>query len=679
MIPNKIVTYSFLAYINNTGIGIRDFSDIFIPLVKRVLSKMNEEGHNKGKDLGEIKIKIDTMYYLDVPYPFLRKLLDRIAKEINEDGETKFMLYKDGSFIIKNFVFADYEETIRSQENEVSDVEELYHQYLQLNNIDVEQQPSIFDFIDRNRASLSRYFIERPVDQSEADFSIQAKFINSIKQNRNIYNTLQRIYIGSIISAYLEFETEGKSIKENVEFVLDTNFIVSLLDLTTTESTHTCTKIIEICKKFGYRISVLDYTIEETRGLLSRTAEQFDISFLSGRVNPESIYNACERRGLSKTDLERIVFNLENIISEDLGLYIVPETKKFRNEAKFSSEFEKFKKIRVNDWSALHDATAVKYVQYKRGKRVTDFFRSKCWFVTNPHHEYKFLTRDGFVPEIISAEDLVNILWLTNPNVKANMNENDLSEIGISRLISSTLNASMPNARVIKEFEQNIQKYAKDNISDKEIIRVSNRIANKTNINLEELNKIASINPSEFVRRLQIEAKLEEKEQAQFQEKLKKVIFRIKEQTEERSNIRAQGIKEEFKQKDIDLKQKLLSDKKAAFKIITKTKNICEKRAIMRANIYLGLIILLPLCVVFFLEINIGWNITASFILTLIFYFASYLYFVINRKEWSLKEIWNDLKDREMEKQYKMYGMDIEKHNILQSEIEQLEDELNNL
>ena len=67
MNQNKIITYSLLAYIrNNTNEqSIKSSLDIFIPLIKRVLSKLNNEGIYKGKNISEIKGKADEEYGLD--------------------------------------------------------------------------------------------------------------------------------------------------------------------------------------------------------------------------------------------------------------------------------------------------------------------------------------------------------------------------------------------------------------------------------------------------------------------------------------------------------------------------------------------------------------------------------------------------------------------------------------
>ena len=695
METNRVVTYSLLAHINNSQLGIKDFSDIFIPLVKRVLSLMNSENYNRGKDIGEIKTKVDHVYHLDIPYPFLKKILQKIAKEVNQEGEIKFQIYADGGFIIKSFVFADYESEVHKQEKDVQYIDDLYSQFLQINNTSKGKEPSIFDFIDKSRGSLIKHFAERNQPDTEVEFSLQAKFIVTFKDNTTVYGILRRIYLGSIISSYLEFKTEGKSLHDQIEFVLDTNFMIGLLDLTTVEATHTCRKIVDICKSLGYRVSVLDFTIDETKELIHRTAENYATTFLAKRINPESLYNACDRRELTQTDLQRIASNLERIIPEEFGIYIVPETTKFRNEAKYSHEYENFKKFRVNEWSALHDATAVKYIQYKRAKKVRDFYDAKCWFVTNPHHETKFFGESGFLSEIITADELVNILWLTNPNLKANIPVDEFSEIGLSRLISSTLSASLPSARIIKELDQNIQKYAKDNLTDDEIIRVAKRIAKSTNENLQQINSLASKDALAFVERLHQVAKSEQLEQLEFEEKLKTLMFKIKSHIEERAAEREKGIVEEFKTKEAALnsrlrdemqsalanqkkqqKMEVLTNFESAFKLLEKSKHSYEKRAEHVATIQLGLLVIPPLAILTFLYFRYNWDASNSVLVAVIVIVIEYLYFAITKKEWSLKAIWDDLREKLLRKYHKQFSFDLTEYKAVQEKIDLLRNEL---
>ncbi|MEJ7682162.1 MAG: hypothetical protein WKG06_30785 [Segetibacter sp.] len=195
----------------------------------------------------------------------------------------------------------------------------------------------------------------KQLEESE-DFTIEAQFVNFFKQILPIYETIRKIYLGSIISGFIEYKTEN--IKTDIELLLDTNFILGVLDLNTQESTHTCRKILEISKMYGYRLSVLRDTLIETTVLLKAKSENFNLTFLQKKLYPEDIYNACDRRNLNSTDLERIADNLE----KDLAAYnvsIVYETSKYRNQAKLSNEFEVFSTYRHSEAAALHDATAI--------------------------------------------------------------------------------------------------------------------------------------------------------------------------------------------------------------------------------------------------------------------------------------------------------------------------------
>ena len=55
MDKNRLITYSLLAHINNSGILVKGLMDIFVPLTKRALSKMNKEGIFSGKNISEIQ------------------------------------------------------------------------------------------------------------------------------------------------------------------------------------------------------------------------------------------------------------------------------------------------------------------------------------------------------------------------------------------------------------------------------------------------------------------------------------------------------------------------------------------------------------------------------------------------------------------------------------------------
>lgn len=556
MNKNKIITYSLLAHINNNGNLVTDLFEVFKPLVKRALMKMNATGVIKGKNISEIKIVVDDLYKLDIPLPVLRIILKRISDEIQATGVGKFILYRDGAFEISNYVFIEFEELMIEKENEIKKLEELFEEFCTINKVEKKSNQGIFEFIESNKLTISRYLIHSK-GKENTDFTIEALFVQYFKKFNEVYDLIKNIYLGSIISSYLEYQT--KEIEINIELLFDTNFIVSLLDLKTSESTHTCRKLIDIVKAQGYKLFVLDITLEETRVLLERKSENFDNSFLLKKVDEEDIYNACDRRGLSKTDLERISDNMETTL-ESFGVIKVPNSTKYQNIAKNSDEYHRLKLVRHNDFAALHDATVLFYVREKRGKKIKDFEKVNCWLVNNSsawHSSDNFFQKkeNGFQPEVIRAEDFINILWLSNPNTKKEVGENELVDIGITRLISCTLNETLPKSTIIRELDDNIKKYAVEKISDKDILRVGTRIAKRSLKNIDELNKIAQKNQEEFIKRLQREADIEREEDEQrtkaFQDLIKRMVLKEKEMDEAKENYRNKLLDSRKKQHEV--------------------------------------------------------------------------------------------------------------------------------
>lgn len=516
MTENKAITYSLLAHIRNSGTLMKGPIDPFIPLIKRSLYKLNAKGILSGKSIKEIHDIATDLYTIDFPLPVLKTILQQIAKEVNTDGQQNFMLYQDGAFAMKNFFFEDFEEKILASRREVDTLEGFYVDFLKLHNVEDKDKTTIFDFIEKNKISISKYLANHQHTNGK-DYTIEAKFVQYFRNIPDVFDIIRNIYLGSIISSYLEYKTESTGV--HVELVFDTNFLISLVDLNTPESTHTCNKLIEVCRNLGYKFTVLHDTIDETKSLIVKKAEYFSKSLLSKRVNPEDIYNACERRQLNKNDLERIADNLEETLSK-IGITILPNTDKYKNKAKFSPEYEAYKKYRSSHYAALHDATAIYYVRDKRNdKRVKEFEKVSCWFVNNSithdiedeKNTYNF--NNDFQPDIIRADELLNIIWLANPNLSSSINTKELVDISLSSIVALTLNSTLPKASIIKELDENIQKYRGDIITDKDILLISSRISHRQLKDISELNALAETDDSEFTKRIKAEAKKQEEEE----------------------------------------------------------------------------------------------------------------------------------------------------------------------
>lgn len=581
MNKERAITYSLLTHIRNTGTLVRGPIDIFIPLIKRVLAKMNLAGVFKGESLLEIKEVADKLYSIDFPIPVLKKILSEICKEINTEEITYFYLYQDGSFSLNKYTFTEYENTIDFQKNEIEKIEKLFKEFCESSDFEVKQSSSIFKFIEKNKFNLSQY-LSYNAPKNGVEYTAEAQFVDFFKKIPEIYNRIKDIYLGSIIAGYIEYNSDDAKI--DIELLLDTNFIVGLIDLNTAESTHTCNTLIKIAKQQNYKIRVLKDTIEETTHLLEAKSLHYDKSFLQKKVNQEDIYNACDRRNLNKSDLERITDNLEASISS-YGISVLYDTSKLKNEAKFTEEYKSLLKVRNSKVAALHDAIAILYIKKQRKQNIKDFDKVNSWFVNNSISidGFNIHTFNGYQPESIKADDLLNILWLSNPQINKAIESDDLAEIGLTSSISLTLNSNLPRNKILRELDDNIHKYAKEVISDTDILRVATRITNKQLQDIEGLNSLADKDKIAFVKRLEEEADKQKRLEEIRIEKFKKVFKEISIQNEELLKI-----KEEFTTKNNNFKQIKSEEELLSAKIANLQNELLQEknknREILRTN-----------------------------------------------------------------------------------------------
>ncbi len=572
----RALAYSFLAHVRNSGTLVQGPLEIFVPLVKKGLHFMNvSKEQYKGESIDEIRGIVYEKYNIDIPIPVLRTVLRYIANEVNQK-EHVFDLYNDDSFWIKDYVFEDYDIYLNRKEKEIESLQNLFTAFCKANGLPT-QNTNVIKFIEKNKASLS-YYITHKEESNGENYTIEAKFVEHFRAIPDIYEQIKDIYLGTIICSLLDYTPTN--LKVDVDLLLDTNFVVSLLDLNTPESTHTCRKLIEVSKSLGFSLHVLADTVDEIKGLLTFKAENFDKSIIQKYVNKEDIYNACSRLKFSKADLERVRDNVDNSLS-NYGVFIIPHTEKLRNIAKYGSDYAQLKNYRSNHKAALHDAMCLAYVREKRkGKTYKNFEDVNCWFVNNAiSHDFEnegiervLSTNDiTFLPEIIKVDDLLNILWLSNPSMGV-LNDTDMVDIGLTSLVAFTLNKSLPKARIIKELDDNIQKYRDENISERDVFLLSTRIANGQIRNLEKLNELATSDTTAFNKAVKEEANKQSQIELERGKKLDEVIRKFEESIEglkehkiridEKNEKLRTEYERQLSQRDEEMKERLASKTK---------------------------------------------------------------------------------------------------------------------
>lgn len=537
MEENKVIAYSFLAHLNNDMKG-NGFNDIFIPLVKRTLSIMSNNQKNMGQ-ITDIKEEFNNLYKLDIPYPMLKELLKTISIEIKKNNEGSMELYKDFSYVIKEYTFDNYEETILYKKSKIEKLQEKFKCYIQENAVisQYEGELDLFKFIDRNRTKLSKVLSENNlnIDSISDNADIEMNFIKYLKKNDiELYEVLKDIYIGSIISAYIELDAL-KAKSEAMNFIVDTNFIISLMGLHGEENMDTCNKIVDICNRIGYKIKIADITIEETEHILNKIIDGYEKGIIE-RFRYNSTSNVCERNNITKTDIQYKVRNLMKFLTEK-KISIIYLKQKYKNELtiKNGEIYKQLDKIDYTDKkSILHDAIIIDYVSNKRNNGAKKFADLKIWFLTESKKFNEIKTKFKY-SEAINTNELVNLLWLIKPVISTD----DIFKLGLSNLFAEVIEANQPSKRIIREIDSNINKY-KENISDDDIIALGSLVSDIS------LNKIKNINSQyEEVNKL-----LKNGDYYEFSEKIKEM----------------KGKQEELKQIEIDkINKKHNEEKKNEF------------------------------------------------------------------------------------------------------------------
>lgn len=574
-IQKRAVAYSFLAHISTTGTLAKGPLDVFVPIVKNALSELYPDGSAKGSNLSEIEAAIDERFGLDIPTPILRNIMLLIAKELNaESGREDVRIFDDNAFIIEKFVFEGYKEQISKSKTEVSNVVRTFKEFCKIHkNDNSSDEVGLIRFIEQNRADISYYLSHEQKDRAPQNVSA-ATFVDFFKKTPEIYDILKNLYLGSMLTSYLNYEPTG--VKMDVEILLDTNFIVSLLDLNTPESTKCCNTFIEACKKLGYKFTVLHDTIEEFQGLLTYKAQNLDSAIIAKNINKEDIYNACDRRNLNSVDLDRISDNIEDTLNGQYGIHIIPNTDKWKGKAKFSREYGIYKKYRSTEKSALHDAIAIQYVREKRGnKKIYDFDKVNCWFVNNAitheneHDEDVECLQNNKTeqPEIIKVDNLLNIIWLSNPSF--GVNNTEIVDMGLASMVSYALSSTLPKTRIIKELDDNIQKYRLDcNITDKDVLRLSTRIVNRQIEDIQSLNELAKKDKVEFAAKVKEEAAKQEQIDNATAQKLQQLINAMSNGIEELQQHREKQEKKHTTRMDeLNEKEKVLAERQKELEI----------------------------------------------------------------------------------------------------------------
>lgn len=502
MNDNVLTSYSFLAALSENETDI--YKTVYLPLFKRAISsyaakKSSKESNSiQGTDI-DIQSIILEEYGIEVPILIVRKLIKAVGTSLSKKERNifKFDTFEDGkAFQFTNYNYFSTEEIYDRERRNAQALQQAFEDYLKSENLSEKNIPSFSQFIDKNKCNLSSFFSGKNclIHDVEGSFMAHVNFLQHIEGGYHyLYQTAERIYLGSVIASILETGVDLESkIDDNIIYYLDTQIVLEALDLQKAEDTLPTQELLKLIRATGGKIRLLDITINEIHKIIELAINNYSKSHPTTTVN-----EACVRIGKNKTWLISINGKLESFIKAELQVDIdgILETK--MNLYSRSEDVNLLKQTRIHKSTAIHDVAAYLHVRDRREGNIRLFQKAKYWFVTANKKLADFnISRktNGFVNETIMPEELTSLLFLKNPQKLAKK----VSQIGLNELIAQTLSEEYASKELINEIDIAIKESADLSAEDYNILfsSIALQSTNKIQKLLEEISDKRKFNES---------------------------------------------------------------------------------------------------------------------------------------------------------------------------------------
>ena len=303
----------------------------------------------------------------------------------------------------------------------------------------------------------NRIFENKPSDIYAQGYHVSKYVYSKLKKKDEYYNTICDLYLGGVIASYLQFQIKERIV--DTELLIDTNFYISLINLNTEEAYESCKQLFDLTIAMGYRYSILETTIEQIKILLSKRVDKINEKGLLASLNVADVLSACDRRNLTKTDLERYKDNLlDDLATKGINIIYNSQIRNLIDKTEKSRDLRTLTKLRGNRDSAFNDLLAQEYVAFRRkDKAIAEFNDVNCWFLNN---SFSVNWKEKNVPVwkriSITASDLLVLLWLANPSNMVGKNKDMLALTSLSANVVNYRSKRYPSGKVVGKLQDKI-------------------------------------------------------------------------------------------------------------------------------------------------------------------------------------------------------------------------------
>lgn len=578
----RLRAYSYAAVLFDES---KDIISSFLPLIEYVIvnSEKNVITWNNLVSL------IDKIYHTKIPSATLHNLLyllkekgvisfNKLSKEVNIIDKSKISAKQDN---IDNYLqelldqFCSFLQQ-KGQNINCDSARDIICSFV-FNNADI-----LSNLIKSEREITSKDFFHKMSDENLFEL---IEFILTIKEeNSNPYKALLLLYAGATQACLLNLTTEEIKEAEKSELkvkkiILDTNFIMRLLDI---QNLHECTMAKETLgyiQKLDAQLIVLPCSIKEVQGSIKSFLQQIaPYSAKTGEfLRHEKIRTtgilAAYNRGKTSTDLLAISNGIEALLT-NMKIFIDKDDK---YDEEFDDDFLQSLidaksygyNYQYSRTQAKHDMHLIEYCRKNRTTLCNSIVNTECFILTNDLKLTQWNQSnciDGGFHECVSEIQLANLFWLQR---KTTSNE------GIINVVVALANQYYTDTSQLLSFITKMDKYQKnkksDGVTTTAIVHANNMITSYdiARVNAEEL-EIESLYNEKF--------KIAQKEKLEIQE----AIANTKAQNKELQNsiasatTKTRELEEHVKQDEVE-KQELRKSIDAINLEIQKSKQKNEK------------------------------------------------------------------------------------------------------
>ncbi|MCB0479614.1 MAG: hypothetical protein KDC84_15710 [Crocinitomicaceae bacterium] len=465
----------------------KDYIENFVPLIGAIINKKKY----KEIDLPTLKKDFTEEYGLIIPSNPLQTIINRLVRN-------KYVKRNNLSFVPTNKI-SGFDLNIQSKKFQT--------EFLEL----------IFDLIDYAKSEFNRDFNQVEIEEGIIAFfkkhDVDILFLSEfktvlpevkydIKVNHLIGNYISHVYqndfekfksirklsMGHALSSVILFDPMAQSAYSsklrNVNFYLDTPFILGLIGFSGKAKEEACVELLDSLKSEGAKLFLLETNYEEVMTLLddcySRLVRgNFDIQYSSrtlkycvrNNIRPSEVQSKLtlftkelERHKIDRTEVPEHYGNRKYQIAEDKLFEKIVSI--YSKHSIYSEEDISTRK----EISILRDVKVISGIsRFRKGnkavsiKQAGEIFvttNTALAFATREFEKEEYLSATNFIPSCITDVFLGTVLWMQSPA--------KVERLNLKKLMADCYSAIQPSERLIQKYLDEINRLKKEGRIDDE-------------------------------------------------------------------------------------------------------------------------------------------------------------------------------------------------------------------